>query len=1042
MIRNKLNWVLFFLAFAIAPFHLFSDSLFLLQLSDSEQARPYIENPAFEVHYYCDDFLIATLDFTPKEEHILLDSNPWQADISYYIVYASPEEAAAYQIRWADRMELLYEGNFLMIVSTNEVVHGQLEPARNDGMVRIFRQKARIPSSKLNYTPATRNPDPFIQELIDQVDYNNITPIVQHLQDYGTRDAYHANSVLAQNWLKEQFESYDLSVELMPFNMPGGTPSDNVIATLPGTKYPDEYVICGSHFDSYSYSGLAPGADDNASGTAGVLEIARILSQYEFDRTLVFCSFSGEEYGLYGSAAYAARCAQQGMDIHGYVNLDMTAYLKPGNTVMKSTLIFPSSAQELAEFYMDICSTYLPEFVVAPGTLSGGDSDHTSFNNNGYMGIYPFESVPDYSPYIHTPDDVIGLSYNNEEQAEVFTKAALASVATMANRLLPPRGLMALAGDQQVELDWTELFGAASYNIYRDNDIIDNVSTNSFIDTEVENGEQYSYYVTAIYEDTGLESDPSNTVTVIPMPPLVLPYAMDFESGAPYWEFSDNWGLATTQSHSPSHSITESPNGNYANSETSFAYLRPFSLNMGFTTAEVSFWTRYDIESNYDYMYFEISTNGQSWIQIASFTGAQNTWQQKTYSLNSYLGQDWVQLRFRFKSDYMVSKDGMYIDDFALNTTGGLLHFSAALSEGWNSLSSYIEPVDPELSKIFEPLSEKLVAVQSATGLFYPQQGINTIGNWDNSSGYKVKMNSPGSLMIQGAQLVDGSLPIAAGWNLIPVLSACPITLQELISTHSDKVEFVRNISASQIYWPLNEISDLEQLLPGNSYMLKSSAAFTLNFPECKAATPAKLAPDVTVTSSLHTIGFAAGSLDFAESGDQIIAFNNDGFAAGILEINNPMQPAYIAIYGNDSLSTVVDGFLPEQLMQLKWLPAQTQEYHDLTVTYDEAMPNKELFAYEGLSRITHIEPDMVGIAEKSMALNVFPNPVHDLLHIQMDTHKIKAIELLNMEGVCLMQFDENSISSELDVAPLSVGLYVLRIYTEEGIQHIRFVKR
>ncbi|MFW5707007.1 MAG: M28 family peptidase, partial [Bacteroidota bacterium] len=223
-----------------------------------------------------------------------------------------------------------------------------------------------------------------------------------------------------------------LEVEIMNFTMPDGDASDNVIATLPGTVYPYEYVVIGGHYDSYSFSGAAPGADDNASGTAGVMEIARILSNYEFERTIVFCAFSGEEYGLYGSAAYAQRSVNEDMNILGYFNMDMIGYLKPGHSTIMTSLIYPPSAQPLADFYTDVTALYLPDFEVQAGNFTQGDSDHTSFNNNGYMGIFPFEDVNNYSPYIHTSDDLIGPSYNNQQQAVIFTKAILASAVTMA----------------------------------------------------------------------------------------------------------------------------------------------------------------------------------------------------------------------------------------------------------------------------------------------------------------------------------------------------------------------------------------------------------------------------------------------------------------------------------------------------------------------------------------------------------------------------------------------------------------------------------
>ncbi len=76
--------------------------------------------------------------------------------------------------------------------------------------------------------------------------------------------------------------------------------------------------LLARHYDSYSYSGDAPGADDNGTGTCGVLEAARVMAAYDFDRTIIFCCWSGEEYGLYGSGAYASWAQESG---NGYSGL-------------------------------------------------------------------------------------------------------------------------------------------------------------------------------------------------------------------------------------------------------------------------------------------------------------------------------------------------------------------------------------------------------------------------------------------------------------------------------------------------------------------------------------------------------------------------------------------------------------------------------------------------------------------------------------------------------------------------------------------------
>jgi hypothetical protein len=119
------------------------------------------------------------------------------------------------------------------------------------------------------------------------------------------------------------------------------------------------------------------------------------------------------------------------MNILGYYNLDMIAYVKPGEEP-QTDIIAPATAQSLVDFYMDVAAIYLPDFQVNIGNLTGGDSDHTSFNRYGYMGIFPFEDDQNYSPFIHTPSDVIGQSVNSMKLARNLVAASLASTVSMA----------------------------------------------------------------------------------------------------------------------------------------------------------------------------------------------------------------------------------------------------------------------------------------------------------------------------------------------------------------------------------------------------------------------------------------------------------------------------------------------------------------------------------------------------------------------------------------------------------------------------------
>jgi hypothetical protein len=326
-------------------------------------------------------------------------------------------------------MKKLYFFTFLLIANQLFAQLPKIGPAIN----LTGKPLASGTESAKNYKSTIYEVDTFLQiyDYLNLVDSVKILASIQHLQDFGTRKFNTPEALLAQEWIKQQFESYGLTVELQDFPTSNGESSDNVIATLPGKLFPDEYIVMGSHYDSYTYWGSAPGADDNASGTAGVLEAARILSQYQFDRSIIFCTFSAEEIGLYGSEAYASRAQQQGMNILGYLNMDMIGYVKPGD-IPHTDVIAPASAYPLVDFYTNVAAIYMPDFQVSLGNLTGGDSDHTSFNEHGYMGIFPFEDDQNYSPFIHSPSDLIGESVNNMVLASSLVKATLASAVTMA----------------------------------------------------------------------------------------------------------------------------------------------------------------------------------------------------------------------------------------------------------------------------------------------------------------------------------------------------------------------------------------------------------------------------------------------------------------------------------------------------------------------------------------------------------------------------------------------------------------------------------
>jgi len=415
------------------------DRLVLTKVTNEAHLHSLFENRDLTIHYYSDSFIIASLaeGKTMEQGSIVLDEKAFSDSEGYYIVYCPPSQLQSYLTEAQQAGKVLYSNdNFLFIKRLDN--NSQLFPAKNDGMVHITQQRAYLPDKRFDY-PVIIEPDSNISNFISQVSTPSVMSYTQSLEDFGTRRCNNPISINAQNWIKSKYESFGLSTYVhnvtgvYPWWGGGVVQSGNVISIQTGTEFPDEYLVLGGHYDSFAFSGgQEPGADDDATGTAGVMEVARILSQYDFKRSIIYCAFTAEECGLDGSNQFAQKCKNEGMNILGYFNLDMTGYLTPGSPI-HFCLIYPNGALTLADYFVNICDVYFPSVpVTRHSNMPGGDSDHTSFNQKGYKGIWWFEDVNEDSPYIHTSNDKIGPSVNNPEQVKVFTQAMVASIATLA----------------------------------------------------------------------------------------------------------------------------------------------------------------------------------------------------------------------------------------------------------------------------------------------------------------------------------------------------------------------------------------------------------------------------------------------------------------------------------------------------------------------------------------------------------------------------------------------------------------------------------
>ncbi len=278
----------------------------------------------------------------------------------------------------------------------------------------------------------------YIQSSIPSLDSARVMETVKALSANKNR-YYRSNyGVAAAKWIAEQFKTLaqgrnDVTVDLFKhaFEQP------SVIATIAGKgPHKNEIVVIGGHEDSINQSSFgsremqAPGADDNASGVATVLEVYRVLLQTGFknDRTLMFMTYAGEEVGLLGSQDIANLFREKGKSVVAVMQLDMTAFPGAGNKVVFMT-DFVSA--DLTRFSQKLMDTYV-KTPWSTDRCGYACSDHASWTKAGFPSVMPFEATMSTdNKDIHTTRDLVGkLDFNH---ASSFLRLGLSFMAELSS---------------------------------------------------------------------------------------------------------------------------------------------------------------------------------------------------------------------------------------------------------------------------------------------------------------------------------------------------------------------------------------------------------------------------------------------------------------------------------------------------------------------------------------------------------------------------------------------------------------------------------
>lgn len=283
-------------------------------------------------------------------------------------------------------------------------------------------------------TAAALAVDPRVATLVEPIDGAAISATVTQLSSYPDRRADGSSILTAKDWLVSQLSAIPGLDSVTTHTFDSGL-APNVVAEITGTTDPDTVVVLGAHYDSINLSGsqfAAPGADDNASGSGGLLEAARVLSAGEFENTIRFVWFSAEEFGLIGAGEYADLLnATPGLDTVAMINMDMIAHRAPGDT-FDVDFVTNNTDSALTQFCIDVAQAYTPGLGVKTGVLTAGSSDHAAFSARGIPAAFPFEDLDAYSSVIHTSADTQGSSANDYALAERIATMVAASAALLA----------------------------------------------------------------------------------------------------------------------------------------------------------------------------------------------------------------------------------------------------------------------------------------------------------------------------------------------------------------------------------------------------------------------------------------------------------------------------------------------------------------------------------------------------------------------------------------------------------------------------------
>ncbi|MBC8321753.1 MAG: T9SS type A sorting domain-containing protein [Bacteroidetes bacterium] len=485
----------------------------------------------------------------------------------------------------------------------------------------------------------------------------------------------------------------------------------------------------------------------------------------------------------------------------------------------------------------------------------------------------------------------------------------------------------------------------------------------------------------------------------------------DFENGSANWDLTGAWGLTDAQSYSPTHSMTDSPGGNYsANQNTYCTMTTGVDLSdPSILSASVSFWSIYDIETSIDFDWVKVQASDDDFATSANlgiFNGEGNLdpWIEYSYSLGAYVGSSNVKVRFYFHSDGGYEVDGIYFDDFVITSSDV---DNAPPYIGYDNPPTFYE--GSLFDYVFMAQLIDASGIQSSKVNYQVEGGDWQIGDGVNISGddyeFTIPYQTPGSMVVFNVEATDASA-----------------------NNNTAITDDYKYITGEYMYYDDPEVAFYTNLLAGDG----SAVVFTLEYHTQIVTGLIRNYQDQSLPPNKNFMFHVWGEGANGPGDDLITPFEVTPAASPADP--NPMTVVDLRAYSAELSMSPGDVFIgitiPEDTVKITM--ANLIANRSFALSGGSWGPAAYDFHFRMITTGGGVGIDDNNTTELESAI-MFPNPATDVLYID-SKNEILSLKVVNTAGQQVYSKNINLLKTQIDVNNLQAGIYFVQVETVNGI--------